>query len=421
MSTDGLAAHAERGASGPTAVSGTRRSQLAATVRAHPIATVFVVALVVRVLMAIVFFVLGVNARIAPDSGLYLRVAEHLAGVRSGSWGRQDAWYRDHYATYVYPVSVLFRVFGPHEILAQLVAAVFGAIAAAATTRLATEILPTMWALAVGAVVAFYPSMSIWSAVPLRDSAVWACTACLALAVMLLARARSPVRFALLASAIAASLFLLGHLRVTGLCIAGIALVIQAIFGPMRYRLATIAMAIGLALVVPMLVGLGLGPGGINFITSQDLGYQRAHLAGRVPSVNSGVTYDVESAFESGGSSDLAHIPQGLKDILLEPLPWTSLHGETVTLGRLESPLWWALVLASLTGVPLLWRTRRVLGFPALYAAGLLMVLVLAEGNFGTAYRHRAELIWPMALLAGAGLHAMWERRSQRRREAVAA
>ena len=53
------------------------------------------------------------------------------------------------------------------------------------------------------------------------------------------------------------------------------------------------------------------------------------------------------------------------------------------------------------------------LGFP-LYAGGALFVLAVAEGNFGTAYRHRAGLVWPMALLAAVGAHGLWGRRRSR-------
>lgn len=376
-----------------------QRSRPVAWISRHPIVAVFVAALLVRIVVAIVLAVGGWIPRVAPDSRLYVRLAEHMAGFGDG---RDAASLGDtgHFGTYLVPVSVLFRVFGPHVFLAQLVTAVFAAATAAVTTRLATEILPRWWAIAIGAVVAFYPSLVVWSSVPLRDSAVWAATACLALMILFVARARSVAQLAMPVATIGALLYLLGYLRLAALCIAGIALVIQALAGPARYRVATVVIAFGFALFVPWLVGIG--PGGIDFIR-QDLGTVRAQNAENAESA-------IDEA-ESARTSDLAYLPRGLTVILAEPLPWTSLHGETVTLARFEVPLWWVLVLSSFSALPLLWRTRRVLGFPALYATGLLFVLAIAEGNFGTSYRHRGELVWPMALLAGTGLHALWARR----------
>jgi hypothetical protein len=372
------------------------KSGMVTLVRSHPVVAVFVAALAVRVVVAIVLAASGWTSRIAPDSRIYVRLAERMAGLSDTPWDARSRVHRDRFGTYLVPVAGLFRVFGPHVILAQLVAALFAAVAAAAATRLAIEVLRTSWALGVGAVVAFYPSLVVWSSVPLRDSAVWATTACLALAIVLISRARSIPRFALLAATIGGLLYLLGHLRLHVQCIAGIALVIQAVVGPARYRVATVVIAVALAVFIPWQVGAG--PGGYDYIRDRDVGDIRAAHA-----------EEAESAL-SLGDTDLAHLPRGLVVILAEPFPWTSLRGTTVTAARVEAPLWWVLVLASFSVLPLLWRKRRVLGFPALYATGLLFVLAVAEGNFGTAYRHRGELVWPMALLGAVGLHALWTR-----------
>ena len=125
--------------------------------------------------------------------------------------------------------------------------------------------------------------------------------------------------------------------------------------------------------------------------------------------------------------SNLSHLPEGLKVALLEPLPWTSLKGNTASWGRLEAPLRWLLLIGSFSAVPLLWRRRRVLGFVALYGAGVVLVLALGEGNFGTLERHRGELVWPMTLLTVGGVHyhrstleRWWRSARQRLRPRVA-
>jgi hypothetical protein len=379
-----------------------RSRRLVAWARMHPVATVFVIALAARVVASVILERAGLIHDVAPDSALYLQLARDLASGAHEHWDSAHRLYGDDWAVYLVPVSALFRVFGTHTFLAQLVTAAFAAVSAAVMTRVALEVLPRAWAFGVGGVVALFPSLIVWSSVPLRDSAVWAFVACIALLVVLASKAQTNVRLAFVGLGLGAAMFFAGELRGQAVCIAAFAIMIQAVFGNAQRRLAVIGMSVGLAVAVPMLVGLG--PLGIEYLQNRDLGEIRvANATG------------AESALDVESSGGIAHLPEGLKVVLTEPLPWTSLRGETVVLGHVESPLWWFLVLASLTAVPVLWRRRQVLGFPALYAGGVVVVLALGEGNFGTLYRHRGELVAPFALLGGVGLKALFDRRHARR------
>ena len=70
-----------------------------------------------------------------------------------------------------------------------------------------------------------------------------------------------------------------------------------------------------------------------------------------------------------------------------------------------EHLLWYPLLLLALIGVV----TRRKsltpeIVFTVLVTGGLATMWALVEGNFGTAYRHRGQLVWGVAVLAGIGL-----------------
>ena len=52
-----------------------------------------------------------------------------------------------------------------------------------------------------------------------------------------------------------------------------------------------------------------------------------------------------------------------------------------------------------------------MLAFPVLASMGSLLVYASVEGNLGTAFRHRGELVWGVALLAALGAQTISGRR----------
>ena len=67
--------------------------------------------------------------------------------------------------------------------------------------------------------------------------------------------------------------------------------------------------------------------------------------------------------------------------------------------------MWYPLLLLALVGVRQQWRNLTPeLAFTLLVTSGLAIMWALVEGNFGTAYRHRGELVWGVVVFAGIGL-----------------
>jgi hypothetical protein len=111
---------------------------------------------------------------------------------------------------------------------------------------------------------------------------------------------------------------------------------------------------------------------------------------------------------------NIAHLPTGLSVMLLEPVPWETGGSSTLRLARGEALVWYPALLLAAIG---LWQARkhlRSLAFPLLAGGGMLFVYALAEGNVGTAFRHRGEFVWVVALLAALGLRRVAEWRKQR-------
>ena len=122
-------------------------------------------------------------------------------------------------------------------------------------------------------------------------------------------------------------------------------------------------------------------------------------------------------------SPTIRHLPKGLSVMLFEPYPWQTIDNSRVRLAQLENVLWYPVLALAALGVVHIFRdarTRTALAFPLFAGSGILLVYALAEGNFGTAYRHRGEVVWAAFLLATAGLTWLWGgRHSDDRRGAL--
>lgn len=110
---------------------------------------------------------------------------------------------------------------------------------------------------------------------------------------------------------------------------------------------------------------------------------------------------------------DIAHLPRGLSVMLFEPFPIPFEGSLSLRLARVESLVWYPLLIFAALG---LWQMRRsvaALAFPLLAAGGIVIIYALTEGNVGTAHRHRGEFVWVIALLAAHGAAKLFSRRSQ--------
>jgi len=125
----------------------------------------------------------------------------------------------------------------------------------------------------------------------------------------------------------------------------------------------------------------------------------------------------LEDFFEQEGSktsSNLRHLPVGLRVMVVDPLPWQSTENNRVRLAQAEMLLWYPLLGLAVFGV-LTGRNRlTMIAFPVLVGGGIIVMYALSEGNFGTAYRHRGEVVWAVAVLASIGAERLVDRRMTR-------
>ena len=176
-------------------------SSSVALMTSHPVLSSFLVALGVRVVVAISTGFLHEGTLIG-DEGQYLILASMASEgkLTSEFWadpGVEIGYGQSLFAatrTFMWPVTGLFWLLGPSRIVAQLFVATFGAVTAACAACLASRFLRKEFALGAGLIVAFFPSQILWSSVVLRESLIWAGLAAIAVTVDYSQRSRSDLR-----------------------------------------------------------------------------------------------------------------------------------------------------------------------------------------------------------------------------------
>ena len=397
-----------------------RARSLIAAVERHPVAAVFAVALVARTLVALVVY-WRFGGSLLLDDATYSEMAATKAAGEAGAWAPYVDWLYLRTGVLLVPITGLYALFGPVKLLGQLYVALLGAATAAVTTRLALEAVARRWALAAGLVVALLPSQVLWSSLILKDAGVWLVLSALALVVALAGRADG-ARLVALGGAAAGLLTLLGFLRLHTLVVAGVALVLTAWVGSRHCRVRRVAVAALLAVSIPWLA-FGIGPAGIGIVstsTSASLGERRAENARQsntavVPPAPGAAGTPTPPGDELA-TSNLAYLPRGLSVILFEPVPWSSGGPVLLDLARGEALLWYPLLALALVGLTSVRRHLRVAAFPLVVGCGIAVMYALVEGNVGTAYRHRGEVVWVVALGCALGLVQLQRLRPRVRR-----
>ena len=433
----------------------------------HPVLTSFLVALGVRVVFAVSSSLLHEGVLI-PDEGQYLTVAMTASEGRLTSefWLGYGQSLFASTRTFMWPLTALFWVFGPFRIVGQILAAVFGAATAAASAGLAGRFLRRPFTLAAGLTVALFPSQILWSSVVLRESLIWAGLAAMALVVGYSQQSDSRSRIVLSAMLLGLLFVAMVWLRVQTAVLALWCICPALLLGGGR-RAVRFLSAICLLVVVPWLVGLGPGAFGFADAAVNRLGISRSYMSLSADSsfveavpdsvlADSGVVEAVPDSLlacvdqlnrNRGGDSgtggvrgpfierpsgewvcisdssgkilivdnrlitSVKRVPGGLLDTLIRPLPWEASQNLGVLFAQLESILWVPMYALAIYGVWIHRKRYRLLAFPALLVLLIGLSGAVSHGNLGSAFRHRGQMLFALAVLAMGGVQAIVDAR----------
>lgn len=254
--------------------------------------------------------------------------------------------------------------------------------------------------------VLFFPSLVLWSVLNIREApTIFA----VVLTVFFFERFQVQPRARDLLFA-AASLLALLVLREYMMILVGFAAGAGVMMGRSRSPVASLGG--GAALLVAatfVLQSAGVGASLAEEPSLERVQYLREDL-GRGARSAFGQDADVSTV---GGA--ITYLPTGLAYFLLAPFPWSATGAlQRITLP--ESLAWYGLLACALWGIRLAVKhDLRRWTIPLAVLITVTFAYALVEGNVGTAYRHRAQVLPLFFLFTAVGLRDLWGAWMERR------
>ena len=363
----------------------------------------FWVGLLLRAALALfIHFFVANDDVFAPDQKGYHVVGKFLADL----WGQEvhivtSTVLPDGPKGYFYIVAVLYYLIGPYSLVPKLLNCLIGALTIPVAYDLALR-MGTSVAAAVRAakLVTWFPSLILWSSLNIRDAwIIFLITLMCRQAVILQSR------FSLTALAgLVGGLLALVQFRAYLLFAIGAPILLSFLAQRTRnlFRSLVVGSIVAAAVIyADQAAGAGRRVRFVDFEELQEIRYWN--------------TVGASSKFEqvdiSTPGKALLFLPRGLALFLLAPFPWM-LGSVRQALAVPETLFFYWLIPWMIRGIRRLSRDHLATSLSAiLITAGLTLGYALGEGNAGTAYRHRAQLLSFFLIFAATGLDERYRSR----------
>jgi hypothetical protein len=309
----------------------------------------------------------------------------------------------------LYLVAVIYAIVGKNMLAVQFFNAVVGAATAPVIFLCARHIFQNLRVARLTAFfVAFFPSLVLWSSQGLKDGPIIFLLTVSMLATLKLGEKLSAKYFAVLVLALVAIMslrfyvFYMMAAAIVGSFLMGSRAVNSQSFG----RQVMIVLCMGLALTY-LGVLRGAGAQLENYGNLQAVQTARSDLA----QSNSGFSQDVDVSTTSGA---LSAIPVGLIYLLFAPFPWQLANlRQSITLP--EMLIWWGSFPMLVMGIWFTVKYRLRQALPILiFTSMLTLAYSIFQGNVGTAYRQRAQLLVFYFIFVSVGVVLLKETREAR-------
>jgi 4-amino-4-deoxy-L-arabinose transferase-like glycosyltransferase len=379
----------------------------------------FVAALLVRVIVGTIINFLHLQEFFGGDAITYdffgFALVKAWAGDRYfqstvdaffGEYG-QSAW------GMVYMVGAIYKVIGRNMLAIQFTNAVFGAATAPVVFSIAHSLFQNRRVARLAALlVAFFPSLVLWSSQGLKDGPI---VFLLVLATLLTLQLgekfslKNSIILCLILSTLISFRFYLFYMMTAAVLGA-------FIIGTREFTLSSFIRQ----LLVVVGIGLALTYMGVLQRAEQQAGYfgdLRVIERGRVDQsrAQSGFGQDVDVSTPEGA---IRAVPLGITYLLFAPFPWEvqSLR-QSITLP--EMLLWWACFPLLVLGLWFTIRHKLRQAFVILvFTTMLTLAYSIFQGNVGTAYRQRAQLLVFYFIFVAVGYVLIRERREEKKQQA---
>jgi hypothetical protein len=312
----------------------------------------------------------------------------------------------------VYLVAAVYGIIGRNMFAVQLMNGVIGAATAVVIFLCAHQVfVNNRVARIAGILVAFYPSLVLWSAQGLKDGPI---VFLLALAILCTLKLGEKLSAKYIVVLVVTLLFLIA-LRFYVFYMIAVAIAGAFIIGMQQVTATSFARQLS-AIV---LLGVALTYVGVTrsattqFETYGNLKTLQVSRSDLARSAESGFGRDVDVSSTSGAIST---IPLGVLYLLFAPFPWqiTSLR-QSITLP--EMIIWWASFPLLVLGLwfAIKYRLRKISPI-LIFTVMLTLAYSVFQGNVGTAYRQRAQLLVFYFIFVAVGFVLVMEKREDRKR-----
>ena len=348
--------------------------------------------MLIRLCLAVVLHFAVNESTFAPDQAVYHQGGAALARYWEGSTPEVPWIFRQVGRTgYFYVVGALYLAFGDYALIPKLVNAIVGTLCiglvfgvARRTTGSAAAALRT------ARFVTFFPSLVLWSVLNIRD--VWVAMFILVIGLETMRlQERVNVRSVVLAGSAVLALMQFRDYLFFAVVVPVLASFLIRSRGNLARNAVLGVVLAGLAVYVDTSVGSRRTVRSIDLETLSQL---------RAGTAVGDSAFDATADVSTPGRA-LAFLPKGLAYFLLAPFPWAI--GNLRQLFTLPEMLFfYSLVPAMMRGVAHLVRHRLRDSVMILSITGAITLgYALGQGNQGTAYRHRAQVL-PFYLAFGA-------------------
>ena len=362
----------------------------------------------VRASIALLLEFTGYSRRFAPDEETYVQDGWQFALYWAGDVLIKP-WRLSHEQPlgYFYLNGLCFYVFGQTEVPIKLANAFVGAFSGRYLYLLARELFGDAVARRAATLFVFFPSLVLWSAVNIRD--VWVVLLILFVSYKSVQVARGYSHlgvFQLLFGMFALTLF-----RDYLFFVVALPPVVALMIGRSEHFVRNFVLAAVAGLGIVLLVQHGaVSERSASRMSLEAMSEVRRDMA------TGGSAFHGQVDISTPGRA-LAFLPVGVAYFLFSPFPW-----EITSVLKLfslpEMILIYGLTPAMVRGMRFAVRERFRDSFQILLLTGLLTVsYALGEGNVGTLYRHRAQVLGFYLTFAAVGVEL---KHQQRMRQAAA-
>ena len=376
---------------------------------------VFIAGLMARVLVGTLIFVFELQAFFGGDALTY----DHLGAEMLRSWRgtvephESSVYYSAFSQTFpgmLYLVASVYALVGRNMLAVQFISAVIGAATAPVIYLCARHIFNQRVARVSAVFIACYPSLVLWSSQVLKDGPIVFLLALIMLATLKLADNITLKYLLVLAFGLLALLSFRFYIFYMVAVAVGASFIIgmRALSVQSLVRQFIIVVCIGLALTYVGVLRLA----NEQYAQYGDLRTVQQSRSDLVQTANTGFGSDLDVSTPTGA---LAAIPLGMTYLLLAPFPWQLANlRQSITLP--EMLVWWASIplLASGLWFTLKYRLRQSLPI-LLFTLMLTLAYSIFQGNVGTAYRQRAQLLAFYFIFVAVGGVLLRERREDQR------